>query len=371
LDHFELFWIIHDRGKHDGLQCYSLSELQDKTMKAAVYRKEKGLVVEDVPVPELNDDGVLVKVANTGFCGSDHSLIENGLVPDGYILGHEAAGVITDIGKNVKECRPGMRVVIRPTFCGECRDCLMGKPYFCANNRHSIGIGDLAGAFAEYIKVYPQMLIPVPAGVDSQNAALAEAFAAALHGIKCSRKEEGSALVIGGGPVGLALVRLLKIIGFGPVALSEPTAQKRDIGDSFGADSVIDPFTQDLGACVFNTTGGIGFETVFECSGVADAIQTAMDAAARSATVCVVSMNFGQISISPTTLNFKEIWLTGTYSNTHEENIQCLQWMADGKLDGRALITDLIPLEQLPRVYTERIHAGKTIKVMLQIGDEF
>jgi (R,R)-butanediol dehydrogenase/meso-butanediol dehydrogenase/diacetyl reductase len=248
---------------------------------------------------------------------------------------------------------------------------MMGKPYFCANNRRSIGIGDLSGAFAEYIKVYPQMLIPIPDGVDSQNAALAEAFAAALHGIKCSRRENGSALVIGGGPIGLALVRLLKIIGFDPVALSEPLEQKCVIAKSFGADVVINPFAEDLGACVFNTTGGIGLEAVFECSGVADAIQTAMDAAARSGTVCVVSMNFGQINIAPTTLNFKEIWLTGSYSNTHEENIQCLQWMNEGKLDGRALITDLIGLEALPRVYAERIHTGKAIKVMLQIGDEF
>jgi threonine dehydrogenase-like Zn-dependent dehydrogenase len=96
-----------------------------------------------------------------------------------------------------------------------------------------------------------------------------------------------------------------------------------------------------------------------------------MDAAARSGTVCVVSMNFGQINISPTTLNFKELWLTGSYSNTHEENIQCLQWMQSGKLDGRALISDLIGLNELPGVYEERIHSGKAIKVMLRIGNEF
>jgi (R,R)-butanediol dehydrogenase/meso-butanediol dehydrogenase/diacetyl reductase len=340
-------------------------------MRAAVYRKDTGLVIEEVPMPELDDKSVLVEVANTGFCGSDHSMIETGMLSEGYVLGHETSGVITDVGKNVNDCEPGMRVVLRPTFCGTCPDCKMGKPYFCPNNRRSIGIGDLPGAFAEYIKVYPQMLIPIPDGVDSQNAALAEAFAAALHGIKCSRRENGSALVIGGGPIGLALVRLLKIIGFDPVALSEPLEQKRVVAKSFGADVAIDPFAEDLGACVFNTTGGIGFETVFECSGVADAIQTAMDAAARSGTVCVVSMNFGQINIAATTLNFKEIWLTGSYSNTHEENIQCLQWMKEGKLDGRPLITDLITLEQLPRIYKERIHTGKAIKVMLQIGDEF
>jgi (R,R)-butanediol dehydrogenase/meso-butanediol dehydrogenase/diacetyl reductase len=340
-------------------------------MKAAVYRKDKGLVIEDVPMPELDDNAVLVKVANTGFCGSDHSMIANGIAPDGYILGHETSGLITEVGQDVHDCETGTRVIIRPTFCGTCADCRMGKPYFCANNRRSIGIGDLPGAFAEYIKVYPQMVIHVPDGVDSQNAALAEAFAAALHGINISRRKNGSALVIGGGPIGLGLVRLLKIIGFGPVVISEPVAQKRSIAESYGADGVIDPFTQDLGACVFNTTGGMGFEIVFECSGVADAIQTAMDAAARSGTVCVVSMNFGQINLSPTTLNFKELWLTGSYSNTHAENIQCLQWMQAGRLDGRPLITDLIALDELPRIYSERIHPGKAIKVMLQIGDEF
>ena len=340
-------------------------------MKAAVYRKDKGLAIEDVPMPALGDDGVLVKISNTGFCGSDHSMITNGIAPDGYILGHETSGVVTEVGKKAADCQIGARVIIRPTFCGSCPDCQTGKPYFCPNNRRSIGIGDLPGAFAEYIKVYPQMLIPVPDGVDSQNAALAEAFSAALHGIKISRKEMGSALVVGGGPIGLALVRLLKIVGFGPVVLSEPLAEKRAIAESFEVDGVVDPFTEDLGACVFNTTGGNGFETVFECSGVADAIQTAMDAAARSGTVCVVSMNFGQVNISPTTLNFKELWLTGSYSNTHEENIQCLQWMQAGKLDGRALITDCISLDELPRVYEERIHTGKAIKVMLRIGEEF
>ena len=340
-------------------------------MKAAVYRKDKGLVIEDVPIPELDDEAVLVKVANTGFCGSDHSMIANGIAPDGYILGHETSGVIAEAGKDVSDCKTGTRVIIRPTFCGTCPDCKAGKPYFCPNNRRSIGIGDLPGAFAEYIKVYPPMLIPIPAGVDSQNAALAEAFAAALHGIKISRKKNGSALVIGGGTIGLGLVRLLKIIGFAPVVLSEPLAQKRVIAESFGADGVIDPLAEDLGACVFNTTGGIGFETVFECSGVADAIQTAMDAAARSGTVCVVSMNFGRVNISPTTLNFKELWLTGSYSNTHEENKQCLQWMREGSLDGRPLITDLISLDELPRVYSQRINNAKAIKVMLQIGDEF
>jgi 2-desacetyl-2-hydroxyethyl bacteriochlorophyllide A dehydrogenase len=340
-------------------------------MKAAVFRKSKGLVIEDVPVPQLGDEEVLVKVANTGFCGSDHSMIEAGILADGYILGHETSGTTVDAGKKAKNVDIGTRVVIRPTFCGTCRDCRMGKPYFCPNNRRSIGIGDLPGAFAEYIKVYPQMLIPVPAGVDSQNAALAEAFAAALHGIKSCNRKSGSALVIGGGPIGLALTRILAILGFKPIVLSEPVEKKRVIGKSFGADHVIDPVSEDLGKCVFEITGGDGFEVIFECSGVAKCVETAMDAAARGGTVCIVSVMFDKVPISPITLNFKEIWLTGSYSNTHEENIQCLEWMADGRLDGHPLITDFIPLDRLPEVYRERIHKGRGIKVMLEIGKQF
>ena len=73
----------------------------------------------------------------------------------------------------------------------------------------------------------------------------------------------------------------------------------------------------------------------------------------------------------PLAMNFKEFRFTGSYSNTHEENLRCLQWMAGGKIDARPLITDLISLEQLPQVYKERIHPGKVIKAMLRIGEEF
>ena len=96
-------------------------------------------------------------------------------------------------------------------------------------------------------------------------------------------------------------------------------------------------------------------------------LQVCMDAAVRGGIVCVVSVMFANAQITPATLNFKEVWLTGAYSNTHDENRQCLQWMAEGKLDGRPMISDLISLDQLPDVYEKRIHPGKTIKVMVDM----
>ncbi len=340
-------------------------------MKAAVYRKTKGLVIEEMPMPEAGPDGVLVRVSDTGFCGSDHSLIESGLLPDGIILGHEASGVVCDRGQQENAFQEGTRVIFRPTYCGQCRECRLGKPHLCGIKRRSIGVGDLPGGFAEYVKVFPPMLIPIPPGVDSRNAALAEAFASALHGIRCAKNEGGSALVMGGGPIGLAAVRILKILGFHPVALSEPVEKKRALGKSFGADFVLDPLREDILRRGREWTGGNGFETILECSGVSDNVSLAFTLVAKGGMICIVSMFKGLAVNQPMALNFKEPRLTWSYSNTHEENIQCLAWMAQGKIDARDMVTDLISLDELPKVYQERIHPGKTVKVMVKMGEEF
>jgi (R,R)-butanediol dehydrogenase/meso-butanediol dehydrogenase/diacetyl reductase len=340
-------------------------------MNAVVFRSGKGLVYEKVPTPHPEADQVLIRVANTGFCGSDHSLVESGSLPDGYILGHETSGVVTQVGAAVKGAREGDRVMIRPTFCHQCPDCQAGRPYFCQVNRRSIGIGDLGGGFAEYIVAYPGMLIPIPPPVDSRNAALAEAFATSLHAITVSGVHQGSALVIGGGPIGLALVRLLKILGWGSVVLSEPVEEKRRLGERFGADQVVDPFQTPLGLKAFEWTGGRMFDAVFECSGAGGAIQSGLDLAGRGASVVVVSVLWRSETITPATLTFKEARLTASYSNTHEENRRVLDWMAEGRLDGHSLISDQISLEDLPGVYRERIHPGRSLKVMLTIGPEF
>ena len=216
------------------------------------------------------------------------------------------------------------------------------------------------------------MLIPIPEGVNSRNAALAETFASALHGIGCAGNQGGSVLVMGGGPIGLAAVKLLKLQGFGPIVLSEPVKGKTDLGRLFGADFALDPLHENLRERTQEWTRGVGFETVLECSGVPENIPLAFEVAAKGGSVCMISIIFKGIAVpQPMALNFKEIRFTGSYSNTHAENARILTWMAEGKIDARPLITDLIPLDGLPRVYAERIHGGEAIKVMLQVGEEF
>jgi 2-desacetyl-2-hydroxyethyl bacteriochlorophyllide A dehydrogenase len=340
-------------------------------MKAVVFRKSRGLVYEEVPDYQVAADEVLVQVANTGFCGSDHSLIAGNRMPDGYILGHEISASVVEKGAAVAGPPVGIKVCIRPSYCGQCGNCLRGKPHLCRVQRRTTGIGDLPGGFAEYVKVFPQMLIPIPEGVDSRNAALAETFASGLHAINCTGPEIGSALVMGGGPIGLSVVRLLKLFGYGPIVLFEPVPEKRRIASSYGADQVFNPYDQGLNQECLSLVPG-GFQTVFECSGVPANLGLAVDLAADGGQICIVSVIFKPIEIPlPFKINRKEIRLVGSISNTHEDNIQCLHWMAEGKLEARSMITDLVPLAKLPEVYEERIETGLAIKVLLQIGQEF
>jgi len=265
----------------------------------------------------------------------------------------------------------GTRVCIRPSYCGTCENCRSGRQHLCRVHRRTTGIGDLPGGFAEYVKVYPQMLIPVPAGVDSRNAALAETFASALHAIHCTSHRTGSALVMGGGPIGLCTVRILKILGYGPIVLFEPVREKRDIAIAYGADFAFDPREKDVDRET-RTLVPAGFEKTFECSGVGANVDRAIALAADSADICVVSVIFSPLTIAaPFLINLKEIRLTASISNTHGENIQCLAWMAEGKLDARLLISDDEPLERLPVVYRERIDTGKSIKAVFSIGEAF
>jgi len=340
-------------------------------MKAVVFRTSRGLVFEEVPDYRVEAGEVLVRIANTGFCGSDHSLVAGGLLPDGYILGHEISGVVSETGAGVEGVSLGARVCIRPTYCGTCPNCLRGKEQLCRVHRRTTGIGDLPGGFAQYVKVFPQMLVPIPDGVDSRNAALAEAFAAALHGIRCTGPETGSALVTGGGPIGLAAVRLLKILGYGPVVLFEPVAEKRRIALAYGADHAFDPFEEGLDFKILGLVPG-GFRKVFECSGVGSNVSRAIDLTGDCGEVCIVSMMFRPFEVpGPYRINLREIRLTASISNTHEENRQCLAWMAQGVLDARPLISDCEPLERLPEVYRDRIDTGRALKVLLKIGEEF
>lgn len=341
-------------------------------MKAVVYRKGKGLVFENIAVPEPGSDQVLVKISNTGFCGSDHSIVVLDYVPDGHIMGHEVSGLVVEKGENVDPALMGKRVSVRPNACGSCRYCLAGRPTLCQTDRRSIGTGDMQGGFAEYLLAYPNMLIEIPEEVDSQNAALAEVYATSLHAIKRAGITKGSALVMGGGPIGLTLANLLKNYEFEKIVISEPVKNKRDIAMELGATQGIDPINENLAEIAKDLTDDMGFDVIFECSGIMPNIQAGVDLACADGVVVIVSVSLAEAVIRPGSFVVnREIDLIGSFSSSQDELREVFDLLAGGMIDGRPIISDLISLDQLPELYHEKIHTGKAVKVMLQIGPEF
>ncbi|MCB2215716.1 MAG: alcohol dehydrogenase catalytic domain-containing protein [Desulfobulbaceae bacterium] len=339
-------------------------------MRAVVFDRDVGLVFKEVEKPTLEPGMVLVRTVYTGFCGSDKGYIVGKKAQNGYILGHETSGIVEDFGSEVSGVDRGTRVIIRHTFCNNCHECRLGRPHQCAIHRRGIGVRDMPGAFAEYFIVYPQMLITIPPKVDMQNAALAEVMASALHGFLNAKVHSGAALVMGGGPIGLSLVRILRLYGFDLIVLSEPVKEKRALGIHYGADVVVNPLSESLGVASYTANVNKGFDVVYECSGFEENINTAVELVRCGGTVCVVSVINSDIKVSPRNIGFKEVYITGSNSNTHAENKQCLRWMESGLVDLRPLITDIVSLEELPTAFEKRILTGKAIKLMVRVSQE-
>lgn len=360
-------------------------------MKVAELKKGEGIVFSaNTPKPNPEKDMICLKVEFCGFCGSDHSIVEmarhatgsiNGKDMDGTILGHEFVATIDSFGSEIaesvkEELRKHKRYTVRPSFCGACPACLRGQQVLCRVHKRTTGIGDLPGGFAEYLVCYPSMLIPVPDNLPSEDAALAELFAASYHGLKRLQKlmpNGRSALVMGGGPIGLAMLQLLKVAGYSTIILSEPKPEKQKLALSMGATHALDPLHVDFKskiAEIAESVRGKGIDSIFECSGIMSNIPLAVELAGDGAVICVVSINFTKpdFTLSNLAMYGKELSLISSVSNTHEENIRCLQWLADGLLDAQKLISHRCTLEELPAVYKDVICSGLSTKVMVTIA---
>ena len=201
-------------------------------MKAAVFYGKHDIRVENIPVPEIKGDEVLVKVAYCGVCGTDVHIFEGDKgcaeVHPPIVLGHEFAGEIVAVGENVKNRKAGDRVDVDPNvLCEACPACLAAKGHFC---EHMTGIGTMVnGGFAEYVAVPAKQTHLVSAKTDLKAAAMTEPLACCLHGIDmCGIVPGDKVLVIGAGMIGLLMLQLARLSGAAFVAVSEPVAAKRE-----------------------------------------------------------------------------------------------------------------------------------------------
>ena len=228
-------------------------------MAAAVFEGEGRLVLKDVQVPQMRAaDDVMLAVRAAGICGTDVHILS---VPPGHpatpgvILGHEYAADVVETGGDVIHVAPGDRVVVDPSiWCGRCAFCQRGLTNLCD---HMVGVGVFRdGGFAARSVVPARAVYKISPAIAPEIAALAEPLAGVLSGMRKLGPIPGeSALVLGAGPIGLLYTLLLAAAGVHPLIVAELSAYRAAQARELGADLVINPREEDLGAAVRRATG--------------------------------------------------------------------------------------------------------------------
>lgn len=258
--------------------------------KTAHFYGKEDIRIEEVSLPKPAEDEVVIKIAYAGICQTDNKkyqdtedkytpvLKENGP----YVLGHEASGIVEKTGVGVSDFKKGDEVAVLPIIsCGECTYCRKGIPEHCLN---MLGIGGAAGSFSdcirlyrekgiggcfsEYLKLPADNLIRVPDHIPLKIASLLEPVADVVHSVdKTERGKDGSALIIGLGPMGLFHIPVLKNRGVTRIIGSDPLASRRKIAFEIGASDVVDPMDEDLKAFIISRTDGLGVDQVYVTCG--------------------------------------------------------------------------------------------------------
>lgn len=326
-------------------------------------RPELRLATVDDPVP--TGDRVVLRVDGCGICGSD--LHVAGLMGEaGTVLGHEITGTVEAHGPDADRDRwpVGTPVVARPLVgCGACSWCGAGRPDHC-DQGGLVGF-DVPGGFAELVAVPGRELFRAPAGgLGPAERSLVEPLAIARHALRRGGLERGEPiLVLGGGPIGLAVTAWARALGAGTILISEPEATRRDLAVTLGADRTVDPTSDHLGLAAADALGGPP-GLVVECSGVPSLIDEGMSQAAVDGRVLVVGICLAQDTFLPWYGIEKELDLRFSIYYGPEDFTDTIDALESGGLDATAMITETVDLPGLPERFArmvERPDAGKVV----------
>ena len=329
------------------------------------------LRLDEVPIPEINENEILLKTDAAAVCGTDIRMWQNGQkgvdAAHPLILGHEFAGTIVKVGKNVPFYEEGMQVGMQPNIgCGICDRCVDGKFHLCDDYR-AFGI-NMDGAFAEYVKIPAEAvtrgnLMVLPKGVSAAEAAVTEPLSCAYNGFtKCFVKPGEYAMVVGAGPIGFCHAMLLHMAG-AKVLMNDIQAERlADVQKKLPYISIYSG--DDLPGFVKEWTRGRGLDVAITACPV-PAVQAAV----------LPLMNYGgrvnyfggipaakqPVAIDTNQIHYHELYVTGSTRSSIAQFRKTLEFVAQGLLDVHTMITDRYSLSEALNAF-ENARQAKGIK---------
>lgn len=266
-------------------------------MRASVMTKVRKVEMQTRPIPTPKDDEVLVKIKHVGVCGSDLHFYEKGklgtnIFADPLVLGHESAGEIVELGKNVTTLKVGDIVALEPGVpCGKCEFCRTGKYNLCADVAFMACPG-YDGAFVEYVSWPAEWAFKLPEGMSTIEGALIEPLAVGLHAVNQSEAKLGqSAVILGSGCIGLVTLMSLRLAGISEVYVVDLIQKRLDKAKEIGATKIIRADESDVVKTIMELTDGKGVDLVFETAGSRVTTQQTAELVKRGGTVTLVGMS--------------------------------------------------------------------------------
>lgn len=342
-------------------------------MRALVLTDYGRLEVKDVPAPEVGPKDVLVRVQACGICGSDvhgyHGSTGRRRPP--IVMGHEAAGTVQEVGRDVAGFRAGDRVTFDSTiYDPESFFSKKGLHNLC-DNRRVLGVScedyRRDGAFAELVSVPAHIVYRLPEGMAFERAAMVEPVAVALHARNLTPIAPGdTALVVGAGLIGLMTLQVLKHSGAARILVADVDGARLALARELGAHATVNSATTDLAEAVRAETGGRGADVVLDAVGLEVTIRAAIDAARKGGAVTLIGNAATDVAIPLQTVITRQIRLQGSCA-VNGENAEALELIAAGKVQVDRFISATAPLEEAP-AWFERLHRREPglMKVVLR-----
>jgi len=343
-------------------------------LKAAVLEALGKIAYTDVPDPELDEDSALLRVEAVAVCGSDLRILDHGnpRVRPPAIIGHETAGTIVAVGKNVTRVTVGDRVAVGADVpCGQCRWCRNGLGNNCAIN-YAIGY-QIPGAFAEYM-LLPRLVLeegPVTRfgdGLSYEEAALAEPLACAINGLELAGMSLGKTVVIIGlGPIGCMMIDLARVMGAVKVIGVQRSKRRMEIAQSYGADVYIASEEEDVVARCREETGGEGPDIVMTTCGSVEAHEQAIEMVAHRGVVNLfggLGKDARPMSVLSNTIHYKECFVTGSHGSVPRHHELAVQLLEKRMVRVAPLITHRFSLSHIEEAFAV-MRSRQGMKVMI------
>jgi threonine 3-dehydrogenase len=342
-------------------------------MRALVKQEPvPGLVMMDVPEPEIGINDVLIRVDRTGICGTDLHIVDwnewaQQTVPVPLVIGHEFVGEIVEVGSNVSDFRPGDLVSGEGhVVCGRCRNCMAGRRHLCAFAK---GIGvDRPGAFAEYIALPMTNVWHHEASIDRDVAAIFDPFGNAVHTALQFPVLGEDVLITGAGPIGLMAAAVVRHAGARHVVITDVNPYRLDLARTIGVSVALDVRESSLEQTQTKLGMKEGFDVGLEMSGNPAALQDMLANMSHGARIAMLGLPDEPFPIDWKTVIFDQLTLRGVYGRQMYETWYMMTVMLQSGLDISPVITHRFPAERFEDAFAT-IRSGETGKVLLHWTD--